>query len=120
MELTAAPSQCAKACTAPRAVAPPPLKSATQCHLQWLASSLTDVGGPEINALPVSAMNSPYVCREEHRRLCVTKRHTTPISPPLADILDVLFQRRRDRRAAVKLMRKLLRKQGFAPKTVTT
>src|SRR5258708_2340568 len=36
------------------------------------------------------------------------------------EILDVLVQRRRDRRAAVKLMRKLLRKQGFVPKTVTT
>jgi len=30
------------------------------------------------------------------------------------EILDVLLQRRRDRRAAVRLMRKLLRKQGFA------
>jgi putative transposase len=36
------------------------------------------------------------------------------------EILDVLVQRRRDRRAAIKLMRKLLRKQGFAPKTVVT
>src|SRR5215207_462872 len=36
------------------------------------------------------------------------------------EILDVLLQRRRDRGAAVKLMRKLLRKQGFAPKRVTT
>jgi putative transposase len=32
----------------------------------------------------------------------------------------VLLQSRRDRRAAIKLMRKLLRKQGFAPKKVTT
>jgi putative transposase len=32
------------------------------------------------------------------------------------EILDVLVQRRRDRRAAVKLMRK----QGFAPKRVVT
>ena len=32
----------------------------------------------------------------------------------------MLLQRRRDRRAAVKLMRKLLRKHGFAPKRVTT
>src|SRR5215207_4056913 len=31
-----------------------------------------------------------------------------------------ILQRRRDRGAAVKLMRKLLRKQGFAPKRVTT
>jgi len=36
------------------------------------------------------------------------------------EILDVLLQRRQDRCAAVKLMRKLLRKQGFAPKRVTT
>ena len=36
------------------------------------------------------------------------------------EILDVLLQSRRDRRAAIKLMRKLLRKQGFAPKKVTT
>jgi len=36
------------------------------------------------------------------------------------EILDVLVQRRRDRRAAIKLTRKLLRKQGFAPKRVTT
>src|ERR1700751_4523949 len=34
--------------------------------------------------------------------------------------LEILVQRRRDRSAAVKLMRKLLRKQGFAPTRVTT
>ena len=36
------------------------------------------------------------------------------------EVLDILVQRRRDRSAAVKLMRKLLRKQGFAPTRVTT
>src|SRR5215212_3329841 len=36
------------------------------------------------------------------------------------EILDILVQPRRDKRAAVKLMRKLLRKQGFAPKLVVT
>src|SRR5437870_10596252 len=35
------------------------------------------------------------------------------------EILDVLLQRRRDRRA-LKLMRKLLRQHGFAPKKMTT
>ena len=35
-----------------------------------------------------------------------------------SEVLEIL--RRRDKRAAVKLMRKLLRKQGFAPKRVTT
>jgi putative transposase len=36
------------------------------------------------------------------------------------EVLDLLVQRRRDARAAAKLMRKLLRKQGFAPKTIVT
>ena len=36
------------------------------------------------------------------------------------EILDVLVQRRRDKQAALRLMRKLLRKQGFVPKKVTT
>ena|ERR1700722_11254920 len=36
------------------------------------------------------------------------------------EVLDLLAQRRRDARAATKLMRKLLRKQGFAPKTLVT
>ena len=35
-------------------------------------------------------------------------------------MLDVLVQRRRDKCAARKLMRKLLRKQGFAPAEITT
>ena len=36
------------------------------------------------------------------------------------EVLDMLVQRRRDKRAAVRLMRKLLRRQGFAPKLMTT
>jgi putative transposase len=36
------------------------------------------------------------------------------------EILDLLVQRRRDKRAAIRLMRKLLRKQGFAPKLAVT
>src|SRR6201984_473749 len=36
------------------------------------------------------------------------------------EVLDMLVQRRRDKRAALRLMRKLLRKQGFAPKIVVT
>ena len=35
------------------------------------------------------------------------------------EVLEILVQRRRDKRAAVRLMRKLLRKQGFAPTRVT-
>jgi DDE domain len=36
------------------------------------------------------------------------------------EVLDLLPQRRRDRAAAVKLMRKLLKKQGFAPDVMVT
>src|ERR1700738_1175990 len=36
------------------------------------------------------------------------------------EVLDMLAQRRRDSRAALRLMRKLLKKQGFAPKLLVT
>jgi putative transposase len=36
------------------------------------------------------------------------------------EVLDILVQRRRDQRAALRLMHKLLRKQGFVPKLLTT
>ena len=36
------------------------------------------------------------------------------------EVLDMLVQRRRDSRAALRLMRKLLKKQGFVPKIVVT
>src|SRR5271154_6060304 len=36
------------------------------------------------------------------------------------EVLDMLVQRRRDKRAALRLMRKLLRKRGFVPKSLTT
>jgi transposase-like protein len=36
------------------------------------------------------------------------------------EVLDILVQARRDKRAALKLMRKLLKKHGFAPRTLVT
>src|SRR5437660_9226256 len=36
------------------------------------------------------------------------------------EVLDMLVQRRRDTRSALRLMRKLLKKQGFAPKLLVT
>src|SRR4030095_7940892 len=36
------------------------------------------------------------------------------------EVLDMLVQRRRDKRAALRLMRKLLKKLGFTPKLLTT
>jgi putative transposase len=36
------------------------------------------------------------------------------------EVLDMLVQRRRDSRAALRLMRKVLKKQGFVPKLLVT
>ena len=36
------------------------------------------------------------------------------------EVLDMLVQRRRDSRAALRLIRKLLKKQGFAPQMLVT
>jgi transposase-like protein len=36
------------------------------------------------------------------------------------EVLDILVQARRDKRAALKLMRKLLKKHGLAPRTLVT
>ena len=36
------------------------------------------------------------------------------------EVLDILVQARRDKRAALKLMRKLLKKHGFVPRTLVT
>ncbi len=36
------------------------------------------------------------------------------------EVLDLLMQRRRDKAAAEKLMRKLLKKQGYAPTVLVT
>ncbi len=36
------------------------------------------------------------------------------------EVLDLLVQRRRDKAAAVKLMRKLIKKQGFTPEVLVT
>jgi putative transposase len=36
------------------------------------------------------------------------------------EVLDMLVQRRRDKRAALRLMRKLFKKQGLTPKLLTT
>src|ERR1700746_2198155 len=36
------------------------------------------------------------------------------------EVLEILVQRRRDRAAAMRLLRKLLRRQGFAPTVIVT
>jgi hypothetical protein len=53
----------------------------------------------------------PLIARELRRRRAVDDE---------GEILDMLVRRRRDQRAAIRLMRKVLKKQGFAPMVVTT
>jgi transposase-like protein len=36
------------------------------------------------------------------------------------EVLDLLVQRRRDKSAALRLLRKLMKRQGFAPRTIVT
>jgi putative transposase len=50
----------------------------------------------------------------------LASRYTSGVLDHEGEVLDMLVQRRRDTRAALRLMRKLLRKQGFAPKLLVT
>src|SRR6202046_5088121 len=76
----------------------------------------------------------PLFARELRRRRPTARWHLDEMAVTIAgrklwlwravddegEVLDLLVQRRRDKAAATKLMRKLLRKQGFAPKTLAT
>jgi len=66
---------------------------------------------------PISYRRASFSAgRHPVRRMAVPSLH-----PKLSrEVLEILVQRRRDRSAAVKLMRKLLRKQSWAPTRVTT
>jgi putative transposase len=55
------------------------------------------------------------VVRVAGRRMCLWRAVDHE-----GEILDMLVQRRRDKRAALRLMRKLLRKHGFTPRLVVT
>ena len=53
-------------------------------------------------------------------RICGKQMYLWRAVDSEGEVLDVLVQRRRDKAAARRLMRKLLRKHGFAPAVVTT
>jgi hypothetical protein len=66
------------------------------------------------------AANLPVACRRDGRddwrpAVLAVARSTTK-----GEVLDLIVQRRRDKATAVKLMRKLLKKQGFAPEVLVT
>ena len=53
-------------------------------------------------------------------RIAGRRMYLWPAVDHVGEVLDMLVQRRRDSRAALRLMRKLLKKQGFAPKLLVT
>jgi putative transposase len=53
-------------------------------------------------------------------RIAGRRMYLWPAVDHEGEVLDMLVQRRRDSRAALRLMRKLLKKQGFAPKLLVT
>jgi putative transposase len=53
-------------------------------------------------------------------RIAGERMYLWPAVDHEGEVLDMLVERRRDSRAALRLMRKLLKKQGFAPKLVIT
>jgi hypothetical protein len=56
----------------------------------------------------------------EELTLAIDELRERPSSRSWFEVLDMLVQRRRDSQAALRLMRKLLKKQGFAPKLLVT
>jgi putative transposase len=53
-------------------------------------------------------------------RIAGERMYLWPAVDHEGEVLDMLVERRRDSRAALRLMRKLLKKQGFAPKLLIT
>jgi putative transposase len=70
-------------------------------------------------ALP-PAPEQPMASRDMVVRIAGKRMYLWRAVDHEGEVLDMLVQRRCDKRAAIRLMRKLLRKQGFAPKSLTT
>ena len=70
---------------------------------------------------PAAGPNCVRSCRSALRSRDTRRRRRCWLWRAVDDeVLDLLVQRRRDKAAAVKLMRKLLKKQGFAPDVLVT
>ena len=99
-------------------------------RLAWLSAPLLrsrPVLGAEIRPgdratatpVPLSAKRS-LAPRREVVRIAGERMYLWRTIDHEGEVLDMLVQRRRDTRAALRLMRKLLKKQGFAPKLLVT
>jgi transposase-like protein len=66
------------------------------------------------------AANGPVASRQDGHDDCGPAVLAVACSDGEGEALDLLVQRRRDKAAAVKLMQKLLKKQGFAPEVLVT
>ena len=97
----------------PLPAAAPLWPSAVRARMRSRSTSASPPNTASINRpVLVPAHSSPSVVIMESQ----------PGRSPLheGEVLDMLVQRRRDSRAALRLMRKLLKKQGFAPKLLVT
>ena len=70
--------------------------------------------------LPAPAANDAMASRRDGRDDCGPAVWLWRAVDDEGEVLDPLVQRRRDKAAAVKLMGKLLKKQGFAPEVLVT
>ena len=70
--------------------------------------------------LPAPAANDAMASRRDGRDDCGPAVWLWRAVDDEGEVLDLLVQRRRDKAAAVKLMGKLLKKQGFAPEVLVT
>jgi putative transposase len=62
----------------------------------------------------------PNLNRTPVRRIAGMRMHLWRAVDHEGEVLGMLVQRRRETQAALRLMRKLLKKQGFAPKLLVT
>ena len=76
-------------------------------------------------------MNPPFfekqnICRHpsastvQHRTVAGKIHHLWRAVDDEGEVLDIIMQPRRDRRAALKLMRRLLKRQGYLPDAIVT
>jgi putative transposase len=97
------------------------------CSLSVDWMSRTKRCGLEIRAVvrprtspPTPTANGAVASRRDGRDDCGPAFWLWRAVDDEGEVLDLLVQRRRDKAAAVKLMRKLLKKQGFAPDVLVT
>jgi hypothetical protein len=82
--------------------------------------AIPELGGARRDAMALWALFTDTVDGMTARLLVDDRATHTEVSQAILGTLLTAKERRRDKRAALRLMRKLLRKKGFAPTLLTT